>query len=201
MKFLARMKSLAPLAAALGGLALTAGSPALADPGNDYSGKMKDAWLDGRIETAFTLNQHLNPFSIDTDVEGGVVTLDGTVESDIDRDLAAEIALNVDGVKDVDNRLKTGGESTVTAMTSSAKRAAGNFMDKVDDATVTATVKTRLLANDNTKGLSIAVDTRDNVVTLSGAVASDEERELAAALANNVSDVETVNNRLIVVSQ
>lgn len=202
MKMFARLKSILPLVAAtLGGAALAAGTPALAGAGTDYSGKMKDAWLDGRIETAYALNEHLNPFDIGTEVADGVVTLDGTVDSDIERDLAAEIAASVDGVTQVDNRIEVSGTSDMAKMTRSARAAAGKFMDRVDDATITATVKSKLMANDNIKGLSIDVDTRDDVVTLSGAVTSDEQRELAGMLAKNVSDVASVENRLIVVSQ
>jgi osmotically-inducible protein OsmY len=40
-----------------------------------FSGATKDAWITGKIETAFVLNGHLNPFAIDTDVEGGIVRL------------------------------------------------------------------------------------------------------------------------------
>lgn len=46
------------------------------------------------METAFALNRRLKPFSIDTGVENGIAHLSGKVESDVDRDLAARIALN-----------------------------------------------------------------------------------------------------------
>lgn len=71
-----------------------------------FEGKTKDAWLTGKVETIFLLNRHLNGFKIDTDIENGIVVLTGTVESDIDRDLAETLAESVDGVVDVRNMLE-----------------------------------------------------------------------------------------------
>ncbi len=45
----------------------------------------------------------------------------------------------------------------------------------IDDATTTAAVKAKLLGDPNTKGTKIHVETRGDVVTLSGQVASAEE--------------------------
>ncbi len=58
-----------------------------------------------------------------------------------------------------------------------------------DDATTTAEIKTRLLANSNTHGLQINVDTKADVVTLTGKVASTEEAALAEQIASNVESV------------
>lgn len=167
-----------------------------------YSGELHDAWLDGKIETAFALSRHLNPFRIDTQVENGMVSLTGTVESEIDRDLAGEIAMSVEGVREVDNKLQVGeGEDREFAEAddmegNETEEASNDFMRAVNDATITATVKSKLLANDNVKGLEIDVDTDDNVVTLSGTVESAEIRDLAEALAQNTENVERVENNL-----
>jgi len=145
---------------------------ALAGSSADYSGALKDAWLDGRIETAFALNDHLSAAAIDTNFKNGVVVLTGTVKSDIDRDLATELALNIEGVTDVKNDLEVSGESSLDDIADTATKTAGNLMDSVDDATITANVKSRLMANDNIKGLKIDVDTRNDVVTLTRKVKS-----------------------------
>jgi len=181
--------------AVLAGAALSiclAGAPfAHAGSQSEYSGELNDAWLDGKVETAFTLNRHLNPFRIDTEVENGTVYLDGTVESDIDRDLAGQIAKSVDGVKKVENRLQV-----AEMKESDMQRATNELFQNVSDATTTAVVKSKLLANGNTKGLQINVDTEDDVVTLTGTVESDEVRDLAGKLAQNTENVKSVENRL-----
>jgi len=54
------------------------------------------------------------------------------------------------------------------------------------------------LLNDNTSGLKINVDSNNGDVTLSGKVASEAEKELAGAIADNTDGTATVHNRLIV---
>lgn len=161
--------------------------------GAEPKGNAKDAWIQGKIETVYTLNRHLNAFAIDTSVAAGAVHLTGKVESDIDRDLAEELAKGIDGVVSVDNDLVVEAKSRKAAETS-----ARPFDVWVDDATTTAVVKSKLLANPNTKGLQVDVDTVGDVVTLSGAVASQEEKQLAEQLARNSGDVKDVRNQLIV---
>jgi hyperosmotically inducible protein len=109
------------------------------------SGTASDGWIDTRLETVYLFNSSLNNFAIDTDVSEGVVTLSGTVQSDIEKDLAGEIAKSLEGVKSVNNELVVG-EQPETAQ---APATSDGFVQKVTDATTTAMVKARLIANDN----------------------------------------------------
>lgn len=163
--------------------------------GAEPSGQPKDAWIQGKIETVYALNRHLNGFAIDTDVKQGAVHLTGRVESDIDRDLAGELAKGIDGVVSVDNDLTVQANSRAAAAATGAERPLSVW---IDDATTTALVKSKLLANDNTDGLQIDVDTRGDVVTLTGEVGSAEEKQLAEQLAKNAGDVKDVRNQLVV---
>lgn len=192
------MKTTLTAAALIAAASLT-GTQALADSGDLFEGSAKDAWITGKIETVYTLNRHLSPFAIDTDVDHGAVHLTGTVESDIDRDLAGELAKNVVGVTEVRNDL-TVDASKAGATESASARTKGrrDFGSWVDDATTTAAVKSKLLGNPNTKGLKIDVDTEDDVVILSGRVKSSAERDLAEQIARNTGDVEEVRNNLVV---
>lgn len=150
-----------------------------------------DIWSKAAITTTYTLNRHLNPFDIDVDVDNGVATLRGTVESDVERDLAEQLALGVDGVSSVRNEL--------TVSPDAPERAGSDaFMHKVADANITAKIKSQLLWNRNTHGLKIHVDTKDAVVTLSGNVQSDVEAQLAEQIARNTGDVREVENRIVV---
>ena len=184
------------IAATVMTVSLAATPVSFAGAESEYSGELKDAWIDGKIETAFVLNRHLNPFTIDTSVKNGVAYLEGTVESDIDRDLAGQIAKSVDGVVDVKNRLEVGTEKE-----SEIEQASEDFLQAFDDATTTAVVKSKLLANGNTKGLQINVDTNNHVVTLRGKVESDQVRDLAEALAQNTDGVAGVENKLEIMNQ
>jgi hyperosmotically inducible protein len=160
-------------------------------------GAPKDGWITGKLEATYALNRHLNAFDINTETTNGVVHLTGNVETDIDRDLAGELAKGIEGVVSVDNdlTLKPDSRHEAHAATEGTTRPFGVF---VDDATTTAMVKSKLLANSNTNGLKIEVDTRGDVVTLRGEVASTEEKQLAEELARNTGDVKQVRNQLVV---
>lgn len=64
------------------------------------------------------------------------------------------------------------------------------------DAAITAKVKTKLLADDDVKGLKIDVDTYDGVVKLSGKSETDAQMAKAAKLAASVKGVSSVTNNL-----
>jgi osmotically-inducible protein OsmY len=163
-----------------------------------FTGAAKDAWITGKVETAFVLNAHLNPFAITTDVEGGVVHLTGVVKDDIDRDLAGEVARGVEGVVSVKNDLTVDEKAANEAAARAHQAEHRDFGSWVSDATTTARVKSRLIANSNIHALKIDIDTKDHVVTLSGRVASQPEKALAEQIARNTGDVKTVHNNLVV---
>src|SRR6188768_3450777 len=70
--------------------------------------------------------------------------------------------------------------------------------DAAADAATTAAVKTKLLGDTKVAGLNIDVDTKDNVVTLSGKVKTAAERSEAVRLARTTTGVKSVVNKLIV---
>ncbi len=168
----------------LGGMPLSASAD---------SADLREARQEGSIWTAITLNRHLNPFTIDVDVENGTAILSGSVESDIDRDLAEQVALGIDGIDKVDNRLKVD-----PATKPREAGAEGDLAQRIEDATLTATIKSKLLWNSNTEGMDVNVDTRAGVVTLKGEARSPEAKELAGRLAANTDGVSDVNNLLSV---
>lgn len=139
------------------------------------------------IEAQLAQSDKLSAFSISTDVDNGVARLEGDVETDTQRELAGELAKSVDGIESVENRIQVMGDDP-------------GFMDRLQagmsEAAITTRVKTRLLTSDNTSGLAISVETEGDVVTLSGEVDSDEERDLAELIARNTSGVADVRNRL-----
>lgn len=157
------------------------------------SAGLREARQEGSIWTAITLNRHLNPFTIDVDVEGGTAILSGSVESDIDRDLAEQVALGIDGIEKVDNRLKV--DPATQPREPGTER---DLAQRIEDATLTATIKSKLLWNSNTEGMDVNVDTRAGVVTLKGEARSPEAKELAGRLAANTDGVSDVNNLLSV---
>ena len=68
--------------------------------------------------------------------------------------------------------------------------------DTIDDATITARVKTAMLNDPEVAGLRIDVDTFKGVVTLSGGVKTAAERDKAIAIARKTPGVVDVKNAL-----
>lgn len=183
-----QLKNLA-LATATAGLIGLAPFAAYAAEG-DASRELSEARQEGSIWTAFALNRHLNPFTIDVDVENGSAKLTGKVETDVERDLAEQIALGIEGVKKVDNQL------TLDPAFEAKASAEPNLSQRFDDATLVATVKSKLLWNSNTEGLDINVNAANGKVSLTGNAQSAEAKELAGRLAANTDGVREVNNQL-----
>ncbi|MGE6793741.1 BON domain-containing protein [Pseudomonas guineae] len=185
-----KLKTLA-LATATAGMIGLAPFSAFAAEG-DMSRELSEARQEGSVWTAFALNRHLNPFAIEVDVENGTAKITGTVETSVERDLAEQIALGVDGVNKVDNQLKL--DPKFEAKASSEP----NMSQRFEDATLAATVKSKLLWNSNTEGLDIDVDAVNGKVTLNGSAQNPEAKVLAGRLAANTDGVREVSNLLSV---
>ncbi|MFO7705512.1 MAG: BON domain-containing protein [Halopseudomonas sp.] len=185
-----KLKALA-LATATAGIFALSPMTAFAEE-TDTSRQLSEARQEGSVVTAITLNRHLNPFSIDVEVKDGTAVLTGEVESDVDRDLAEQVALSVDGVQKVDNQL------TVDANAERSERDDKSMSQRFDNATATASVKSKLLWNSNTEGLDIDVSTSNGVVTLEGTADSAEAKQLAEQLAANTDGVRNVQNNITV---
>lgn len=84
-------------------------------------------------------------------------------------------------------------DAKVEAKNETAKAAA-----QIDDATVTAKVKSALIAEPGLKALEIRVETNAGVVTLTGNVATPELMSRATQVAQGVEGVKSVNNSLVV---
>jgi osmotically-inducible protein OsmY len=68
--------------------------------------------------------------------------------------------------------------------------------ETIDDATITARVKTALLNDPQVGGMKIDVDTTQGVVTMSGIVKSQAEADRAVQLARQANGVKDVKSTL-----
>jgi len=160
---------------------------------NTWKGEANDAWLDGKLETALMLNGELNNFEIDTQVNKGMVTLTGDVNNETEKDLAGQIAKNIEGIKDVDNELVVKPEYK-----SDVETTASSFTRSWHDMTITAGLNMEYAANDDLKATEINVDTDAGVVTLHGKVKSEAAEDLAVEMAKGYDNVISVKNDLTV---
>lgn len=155
---------------------------------------LSDANKEGRIWASFALNRHLNPFEFDVAVNAETATINGTVDESIDKDLAEQVALGVSGITRVVNNVKVDPDWAPKARPTGER----SFVQAAEDATITATVKSKLLWSEHTDGLDINVDTNNRIVTLRGKVPTAEGKDLAGRYASNTSGVRKVNNELAV---
>lgn len=162
-----------------------------ADVKREARDAVHDASITARIKTTYLFNRHLDSVRIHVETHDGVVALSGTVPSDIHRDLAAAIAGNADGVREVRNDLELaeGGAD-------GPEEAEKTFGEAVHDASVTASVKMALAFERGVRGSSISVHTDRGTVVLTGEVESEAERQLAARVARDIEGVKHVVSQI-----
>lgn len=167
----------------------------------DSKEAFKDGWIESKLETALLLNKHLSALDIDINVDNNVAILGGEVHSDIEKELAENIALGIEGIDSVKNNIKVTTKPAATLNSNSATTTTRrSFSQYVSDVSTTAAIKTELLASKNVEGLEINVDTYNSVVTLSGKVNNGAQKDLAQAIASKQGDVKNVVNKLEVKS-
>jgi len=125
----------------------------------------------------------------------GTITLRGKADSAAQKDLTTEYAKDVEGVKAVKNEM-----TVLAAVTKPGEKTTGEKVDAmteaVDDASITALVKTTLLYHRSTSALNTTVETKEGVVTLAGKAKNAAEKDLATKLVSDVHGVKKVVNNM-----
>jgi len=155
---------------------------------------VRSARQESQISTTYSLSPYLRANDLKVSVKEGTATLSGTVTEDVDKELAKQIALGVSGIENVDNQIKVEADY-VSPPRTPGERSFGEF---VDDATVTAAVKSKLLWSKHTEGRKMDVDTLLGRVTLLGAAENGAAKEMAGRMARNTRGVLAVDNQLVV---
>ncbi len=146
-----------------------------------------DAWVTLKVKSALLFHKNVSGTSTDVKTTDGVVTLTGKAATKAQRELTTEYVKDVEGVKDVRNELVVGTSAKVDDRT---------LGDKVDDASITAQIKTTLLFHKSTSALATQVTTKDGVVTLHGEAKNGAERDLVSKLAEDIKGVKHVHNKM-----
>jgi hyperosmotically inducible protein len=152
-----------------------------------------EARQESQIWTTFTLSPYLRANDIKVSVREGKATLTGNVADGVNKDLARQIALGVNGIHAVENNIEVHANYTPPAQ--SAER---GFGEVVEDATISSAVKSKLLWSSYGERLSANVDTKRGWVTLSGTADSAEAKEFAGKLAANTHGASSVDNQLVI---
>ena len=148
-----------------------------------------DTWITTKVKSALLFHRNVSGTGTSVYTKDGVVTLQGEAGSMAQKELTTEYAKDIDNVKSVNN------EMTI-AKTSSAPDA--TVGDKIDDASITAQVKSSLLSHHSTSAMHTGVTTTDGVVTLTGVAKNDAEKSLVTKLATDINGVTSVVNNMTV---
>ena len=148
-----------------------------------------DGWLSTKVKTALLFHRHVSASGTDVFVKDGVVSLRGEASSLAQKELTAEYAKDVEGVKEVKN------EMTIAKTPAKPDETMGG---KIDDASITAQVKSTLMSHRSTSALKTKVETTDGVVTVSGIAKNDAEKTLVTKLVTDINGVISVNNNMTI---
>jgi len=148
-----------------------------------------DTWMGRKVKTSLMFHQNVSASKTTVEVKDGIVTLKGEAASAAQKELTTEYAKDIEGVKQVKN------EMTVAATPEMAERTAGQ---KIDDASVTAQVKTALSTHRSTSSLKTKVETRNGEVTLTGIAKNAAEKALVTKLVTDIKGVTGVKNEMTV---
>ncbi|MES2604581.1 MAG: BON domain-containing protein, partial [Pseudomonadota bacterium] len=146
-----------------------------------------DQWLESQVTTALFFHNNVSR-STEVTASNGTIMLSGSANSQAEKELTTEYAADVEGVKEVKNRM-------LVLATPKNPRTLG---DKIDDTSITAAVKMILLSHRSTSALRTKVDTRDGVVNLTGEAKNDAEISLVSKLVSDANGVSRVNNAMTV---
>jgi hyperosmotically inducible periplasmic protein len=168
-------------------LLLTASTISFATPTQDII----DARQETQIWTTYALSPYLRASELKVSVKDGKATLSGMVEEDVNSDLAKQIALGVSGIEDVDNQIQVKADYKPVA-------SEGKYGDVIDDVSISAVIKSKLLWSKSTDSNTIDVKTAKGKVVLTGNAMTDEAKEMAGRLASGTQGVVSVTNNILV---
>jgi hyperosmotically inducible protein len=151
-----------------------------------------DAGITTAVKSKLAADNDVKAYQIDVDTNNKVVTLSGTVDTATAKSRAVEIARTTDGVANVVDNV------TVNAATATAPSMPDAARVMSSDPALTAAIKGKFIADTTVAALKIDVDTRDGVVTLTGQVRTQAEKDQALKIARETDGVKSVIDRLTV---
>lgn len=153
-----------------------------------------DSRIVEEINSRLAGDPRLEDADIRVEVHGGSVVLSGRSPTDEGRQAAEEVALQVEGVTQVDNRISS--PSSATTIGERSREALKRTEEIASDSWITTKLRSAILADPLTRSSSgtIGIKTVDGVVTLSGTVGTQAEFERVIRIAHDIKGVKQVNS-------
>ncbi len=166
--------------------------PTAAAPLQDSDKRQADAALSARIRSAITRTKRLYSLNIGVENKEGSITLTGEVPTEIDKELAGALAQETSGVKEVHNQLQI----TPSLNRTNEPMTQGNAPLKVEDLEMEANLRESLQALPELKTQPILLKVNNRAVTLTGRVATEQQRLRVEQIIRNAPKVSSVSNQL-----
>lgn len=206
--FIRHLPRLSLLAGFLAAPALAAPAPATASPpssrplaeGNAHSPRgtgaaPADRAITEEINSRLAGDPRLEDADIRVETRDGSVVLSGRSPTDEGRQAAEEVALQVEGVTQVDNRISS--PSSATTIGERSRDAIKRTEEVASDSWITTKIRSAILADPLTRSSSgnIGIKTVDGRVTLTGSVATQAEFDRIIRIVHDIKGVKQVNTR------
>lgn len=146
---------------------------------------ISDTDITAKVKLRLTGLKSLRGSDIKVTTTNAVVTLDGTATGSNAKAMAERMTLSVDGVKSVDDRLRTPHSSKTVAKTERV----------VSDSWITTKVKSEILADSVSKGFDVNVVTTGGVVVLDGFLKNQDAIDHVKDIAEKVHGVKSVDTK------
>ncbi len=148
-----------------------------------------DAWLITKVKTAFLFHRNVSASQTEVNAKDGIVTLRGVANSQAQKELTTEYAKDIEGVKDVKNKMTVSKTSKIPGET---------MGENIDDASITAQVKMALMSHRSTSASNTKVVTNEGIVTLGGKARNGAEKDLVTKLVADIIGVKSVVNNMTI---
>jgi hyperosmotically inducible periplasmic protein len=146
-----------------------------------------DGWICTKVKTTLLFHRNVSATGTTVYVKDGVVTLQGEATSIAQKDLTTEYVRDVDNVKEVKN------DMTIATTPPAPDSTIG---EKMDDASITAEVKSSLLTHRSTSAVHTSISTADGIVTVTGVAKNAAEKSLVTKLVGDINGVVNVVNNM-----
>lgn len=148
-----------------------------------------DLSVSSKVKSNFYLSKRLSPYELKVQTSNGTVTLTGLVPSEIDKELAGQVATDTVGVAAVNNQIDV---SPNLKPTEESRRASARVMDLE----IKADLREKLSLSQELNKFGLGVEVQDRIVTLTGEVDTATQKLGAEQVARSISNVVDVKNNL-----
>ncbi len=160
-------------------------APAVLSPPITVGTVVDDSVITSTVKTALLADPAIKSLDLQVETRKGTVQLSGFVDSQAQIDQALAVARSVAGVTEVENGVTLKGTPSTVGT-------------KVDDAVITSSVKTALLAEPGIKSFDISVLTYKGEVQLTGFVNNQGQIDRATTIARAAEGTSSVKNELMI---